>query len=92
MVLLGHRQVIQLLLTLVKVTVNLRSKKLAREVERLHDDVIALKMAIEEAIIKGQKSLAGLNDIPEPGLVSNEDFALTCVNAGSRTAARLADY
>jgi len=27
--------------------------------------------------------MAGLNDIPESGLVSNEDFALTCVNAGS---------
>ena len=63
-----------------------------REVKRLHDDVVALKMAIEEAIIKGQKSLDNLNDIPEPCLVSNEDFALTRVNAGSRTAARLADF
>jgi hypothetical protein len=56
---------------------------LERELERLHDDVIALKTAIEEAIIKGQKSLAGLNDIPEPGLVSNEDFVLARTNTGS---------
>ena len=53
------------------------------EVKRLYDDVMTLKTAIEEAIIKGQKSMAGLNDIPDSGLVSKEDFALTCVNAGS---------
>ena len=41
-----------------------------------------LKMAIEEAIIKGQKSVAVLSDIPESDLVSDEDFALTRVNAG----------
>jgi len=53
------------------------------EVKRLYDDVMTLKTAIEEAIIKGQKSMAGLNDIPDSGLVSNEDFALTYVNVGS---------
>ena len=63
---------------------NRGSKKLEREVKRLHDDVVALKTAIEEAIIKGQKSLDNLNDIPEPCLVSNEDFALTYVNSGSK--------
>ena len=62
------------------------------EVKRLQDEFVTLKTAIEEAIIKGQKSRDGLSDIPEPGLVSNDDFALTCVNAGSRTAARLADF
>jgi hypothetical protein len=62
------------------------------EVKCLQDEVMTLKTAIEEAIIKGQKSLAGLNDIPEPGLVSNEDFVLARTNAGSRTAARLADF
>jgi hypothetical protein len=56
---------------------------LEMEVKRLYDDVVTLKTAIEEAIIKGQKSKGDLNDIPEPGLVSNEDFALTCVHAGS---------
>jgi hypothetical protein len=73
----------QLLLTLFKVITNRGGKKLVMEVTRLYDDVITLKMAIEEAIIKGQKSVAGLNDISGSGLVSNADFALTCVNAGS---------
>ena len=62
------------------------------EVKRLQDEFVTLKTAIEEAIIKGQKSRDGLSDIPRPGLVSNEDFALACIHAGSRTAARLADF
>ena len=53
------------------------------EVKRLQDEFVTLKTAIEEAIIKGQKSVAVLSDIPESDLVSDEDFALTCVNAGS---------
>jgi hypothetical protein len=65
---------------------------LEKEAERLHDDVVALKTAIEEAIIKGQKSLDNLNGIPEPCLVSNEEFALARTNTGSRTAGRLADF
>lgn len=62
------------------------------EVKRLHDDVITLKTAIEEAIIKGQKSVAVLRDIPESDLVSNEDFALTSVNAGSGVVGWLDDF
>jgi hypothetical protein len=73
-------------LLMTKVITNRGSKKLEMEVKRLHDDVMTLKTAIEEAIIKGQKSLDNLNDIPEPCLVSNEDFALARTNAGSRTA------
>lgn len=53
------------------------------EVKCLYDDVMTLKMAIEEAIINGQKSVAVLSDIPESDLVSNGDFVLTYVNAGS---------
>jgi hypothetical protein len=68
------------------------SKKLEMEVKYLHDDVMTLKRAIEEAIIKGQKSVAVLTDIPESGLVSNEDFALTCVNAGSGIVGWLDDF
>jgi hypothetical protein len=52
------------------------------EVKCLYDDVMTLKMAIEEAIIRGQESVAVLGDIPESDMVSNEDFALTSVNAG----------
>ena len=40
------------------------------EVERLHDEVVTLKTAIEEAIREGQKSGDDLNDIPKSGLVS----------------------
>jgi hypothetical protein len=62
------------------------------EVKRLYDDVRTLKMAIEEAIIKGQKSVAVLSDIQESGLVSKEDFALTCVNAGSGVVGWIDDF
>jgi hypothetical protein len=82
----------QLLLTLFKVITNRGSKKLEMEVKCLYDDVVTLKTAIEEAIIKGQKSVAVLSDIPESDLVSNEDFALTCVNAGSGVVGWLDDF
>ena len=62
------------------------------EVKCLYDDVVTLKTAIEEAIIKGQKSVAVLSDIPESDLVSNEDFALTCVNAGSGVVGWIDDF
>jgi hypothetical protein len=71
---------------------NRGSKKLEMEVKRLHDDVVTLKTAIEEAIVKGQKSIAVLGDIPESGLVSKEDFALTCVNAGPGIVGWLDDF
>jgi len=64
------------------VITNRGGKKLEIEVKRLYDDVVTLKTAIEEAIIKGQKSVAVLSDIPESDLVSNDDFALTHMNAG----------
>jgi hypothetical protein len=82
----------QLLLTLFKVITNRGSKKLEMEVKCLQDEFVTLKTAIEEAIIKGQKSVAVLSDIPESDLVSNEDFALTCVNAGSGIVGWLADF
>ena len=82
----------QLLLTLFKVITNRGSKKLEMEVKCLEDEFVTLKMAIEEAIIKGQKSVAVLSDIPESDLVSNEDFALTCVNAGSGIVGWLDDF
>jgi hypothetical protein len=82
----------QLLLTLFEVIVNRGGKKLEMEVKRLYDDVMTLKTAIEEAIIKGQKSVAVLNDIPESDLVSNKDFAFTCVNAGSGVVGWVNDF
>jgi hypothetical protein len=49
---------------------NRGNKKLEMEVERLHDEIVTLKTAIEEAIHEGQKSMDDLNDIPRSGLVS----------------------
>ena len=49
---------------------NRGSNTLEMEEERLHDEVAALKTAIEEAIREGQKSMDDLDDIPRSGLVS----------------------
>ena len=62
------------------------------ETKILQDEFATLKAAIEEAIIKGQKSLADLDDISGSALVSNEDFALTCVNTGSGVVGWLDDF
>ena len=66
------------------------------EGKRLHDEVATLKAAIvaaiEEAIKNGQKSLDDLKDIPEVGLVSNKDFALTHMNAGSGVVGWVDDF
>ncbi|HUX48494.1 MAG TPA: hypothetical protein VMV76_04900 [Dehalococcoidia bacterium] len=71
---------------------NQGSKKLEMEGKRLHDEVMILKTAIEEAIREGQKSMDDLNDIPGSGLVSNKDFDLTCVNAGSGVIGWVDDF
>jgi hypothetical protein len=72
---------------ILKVITNQGSRKLEIEVKRLHEEVATLKAAIEaaieEAIKNGQKSVDGLDDIPDSGLVSNEDFSLTHINADS---------
>jgi hypothetical protein len=75
-----------------KVITNRGSKKLEMEVKCLYDDIATLKAAIEGAIIKGQKSLADLSDIARPGLVSDEDLALTRVNTGSGVVGWLDDF
>lgn len=62
------------------------------EVKCLYDDVMTLKTVIEEAIIKGQKSIGSLNDILGSELVSDEDFARTCVHAGSGVVGWLDDF
>jgi len=71
---------------------NLGSKQLEKDGKSLQEDVVTLKTAIEEAINKGQQSLDNLNDIPESGPVSHKKSAPTRVKAGSRAAARLADF
>ena len=66
------------------------------EVKRLDDEVAtltaAIQAAIEEAIKNGQKSVDGLNDIPGSTQVSNKDFALTQVNAGSGVVGWVDDF
>ena len=68
---------------MVSVIITRGSRKLKTEVKCLEDEVMILKIAIEEAIIKGQKSVAVLSDIPESDVLSDEEFARTCANAGS---------
>lgn len=51
------------------------------EVKCLEDQVMILRMAIEEAILKGQKSLDLVSDIPDSDVVFDEDFAVTCADA-----------
>ena len=66
------------------------------EVKRLHDEVTTLKAAIEaaieEAIKNGPKSIDDLNDISGSGLVSNKDFALAHMNAGSGVVGWVDDF
>ncbi len=68
------------------------SKKLETKVKCLEDEVMTLRTAIEEAIIKGQKSVAVFSDISESDLVAAEDFALTCVNTGSGIVGWVDDF
>ncbi len=62
------------------------------EEKRLHDEVVTLKTAIEEAIREGQKSMDDLNDIPRSDLGSNKDFALARMNAGSGVVGWVDDF
>ena len=62
------------------------------EVKRLHDEVVTLKQAIEEAIIKGQKSVGDLYDISESVLVTHEDSTFTYINSGSGVVGWVDDF
>jgi hypothetical protein len=65
---------------------------LEMEAERLHDEIVTLKTAIEEAIKKGQKSMAGLYDISESVLITRKDSASTYMNAGSGVVGWVDDF
>jgi hypothetical protein len=56
------------------------SNKLETEVKCLYDEVMTLKMAIEEAIIKGQKSFGALIDITESDMTSDGELDPIDVN------------
>jgi hypothetical protein len=62
------------------------------EVKRLHEEVVTLKTAIEEAINKGQKSVDGLSDVHWSGPVSNNKSAPTRTNAGSGVVGWVDDF
>jgi len=92
--LFGDRRARELLLSFytVNVIVTKGSKKLETKVKCLEDEVMTLRTAIEEAIIKGQKSLTVLSDISESDLVTGEDFALTWEDAGPGVVGWVDDF
>lgn len=62
------------------------------EVKCLEREVMTLKTAIEEAIMKGQKSLAVFTDVPGSGVVFDEDFGLTRGGTGSGVVGWVDDF
>jgi hypothetical protein len=77
---------------MMNVATSVRDRKPKAEVKCLYDDVMTLKMAIEEAIIRGQKSPDLLGDIPRSDVVIDEDFAMTCADAGAGVAGWVDDF
>jgi hypothetical protein len=77
---------------ILRVIIDRGSKKVEIEAKRLQDEFVTLKAAIEEAIIKGQKSVAGPDDIFGYGLVSEEDLVRTSMNAGSDVVGWVDDF
>lgn len=57
--------------------------KLETEVKYLYDEVLTLKTAIEEAIIKGQKAFGALSDTTKSGMTADEELDLVDVKGGS---------
>ncbi|NWF78193.1 MAG: hypothetical protein HXY36_06385 [Chloroflexi bacterium] len=72
-----------------KLTVKRVVRSCGGEAERQHHRVLSPKAAVEEAILKGQKSLPDLEDIPEPRLVSNDDLASPAPTQVQRLSAGL---
>ena len=68
------------------------SGKLETEVKCLEREVMTLKTAIEEAIMKGQKSLDLLGDTPESDVVFDEEFAMTCSDTGAGVVGWVGDF
>jgi hypothetical protein len=76
----------------MNVITSTRSVKPDVEVKCLRDEVMTLKMAIEEAITKGQKSLDLLGDTPESEVVFDEEFAMTCSDTGAGVVGWVDDF
>jgi hypothetical protein len=57
--------------------------RLETEVKCLYDEILTLKVAIEEAIIKGQKAFGALTEATKSGMTADEELDLLDVNRGS---------
>jgi hypothetical protein len=54
------------------------------EEKRLHDEFVTLKLAIEQAIVKGRGSVGGFNEVLGHTLISDEDNITARAKAGPR--------
>jgi hypothetical protein len=68
----------------VEVIARKGSSRLGTDVKCLYDEVLTLKTAIEEAIIKGQKAFGTLSDSTESGMTADAELDLADVEGGSR--------
>ncbi len=67
----------------MKVIVSKGGSRLETEVKCLYDEILALKAAIEEAIVKGQKAFGALTDTTESGMTADEELGLADIKGGS---------
>ncbi len=67
----------------MEVIANKGGGKLETEVKYLYDEVLTLKVAIEEAIIKGQKTFGALSDTTKSGMSADDEPDLIYVNGDS---------
>jgi len=77
---------------LFKIAISARDEKLETESKRLQKQVLLLKMAIEDAIVKRQRSLSCLEDSLDSRVVSKEALLLTCSHKGSQVIGWLDDF
>jgi hypothetical protein len=76
----------------VEVIVGKGGTEVDMEVKYLQDEVMTLRMAIEEAIMKGQKSFGALGDIAESHMTSDEELDPSDMNGGSGVVGWIDDF
>jgi hypothetical protein len=67
----------------VEVVARKGGSRLETEVRYLYDEVLTLKMAIEEAIIKGQRTFGALTDTTKSGVTADDELDLIDLKGGS---------
>jgi len=67
----------------VEVIASKGGSRLKREVKCLDDEVLTLKVAIEEAIIKGQKTFGALSDTTKSGMTADDEPDVVDANGDS---------